>query len=57
MHRGRSSQTGVIQEKYVVSEVGKYEEIEAEERFRYASGMGKGSFIVAVTVLGTEKEP
>lgn len=57
MYRGRSSQTGVIQEKCVVSEVGKYEEIEAEERFRYASGMEKGSFIVTVTVLGTEKEP
>lgn len=44
MYRGRSIQIAVIKAKSDVSEVGKYEGIEREERFRYASGMGKGSY-------------
>lgn len=44
MYRDKSSQFGVIKEKCDVSEDGKYEGIETEERFRYASAMGKGSY-------------
>lgn len=44
MSRDRSSQIGIIKEKCDASEVGKYEGIETEERFRYVSDMGNGSY-------------
>lgn len=44
MYRGRSSQIGVIKEKCYGSELSKYEGIETKERFRYAPGVGKGSY-------------